>query len=163
MVWIITSILLIAIDQLSKIYFYNNQILYNGYEIIDRFFYFTYLENRGAAFGVLQNGRFFFLIFTLIAIGFMIWYFIKNNNLILRISLLLMISGGIGNYIDRLLRGFVVDFLDFYPLGYDFPIFNFADICVTVGVGILLFYVIFIYKEPEKEIEVSGVKNEDQN
>ena len=156
MIWIAMSIILIAIDQLSKLYFYNNQMLYSGYEIIDNFFYLTYLENKGAAFGLFQNGRWYFLVITIIAIGVMIWYFIKNNNFVLRLSLLLLISGGIGNYIDRLFRGSVVDFLDFYPFGYDFPIFNFADICVTVGVAILIFYVIFIYIEPENEKRYPG-------
>ncbi|MGI6049686.1 MAG: signal peptidase II [Acetivibrionales bacterium] len=163
MFWIIISVLLIVIDQLSKLYFLNNQLLYNGYVIIDKFFYLTYLENRGAAFGIFQDGRWFFIITTIIASGVMVWYFIKNNNFLLRVSLMLIVSGGIGNLIDRVFRGFVVDFLDFYPFGYDFPIFNFADICVTVGVFLFVIYIIFVYKELDDENTLSGVNNEKQD
>jgi len=163
MFWIIISVLLIVIDQLSKLYFLNNQLLYNGYVIIDKFFYLTYLENRGAAFGIFQDGRWFFIITTIFASGVMVWYFIKNNNFLLRVSLMLIVSGGIGNLIDRVFRGFVVDFLDFYPFGYDFPIFNFADICVTVGVFLFVIYIIFVYKELDDENTLSGVNNEKQD
>ncbi len=163
MFWIIISVLLIVIDQLSKLYFLYNQLLYNGYVIIDKFFYLTYLENRGAAFGIFQDGRWFFIITTIIASGVMVWYFIKNNNFLLRVSLMLIVSGGIGNLIDRVFRGFVVDFLDFYPFGYDFPIFNFADICVTVGVFLFVIYIIFVYKELDDENTLSGVNNEKQD
>lgn len=163
MFWIIISVLLIVIDQLSKLYFLYNQLLYNGYVIIDKFFYLTYLENRGAAFGIFQDGRWFFIITTIIASGVIVWYFIKNNNFLLRVSLMLIVSGGIGNLIDRVFRGFVVDFLDFYPFGYDFPIFNFADICVTVGVFLFVIYIIFVYKELDDENTLSGVNNEKQD
>lgn len=167
MLWILAIILLIGIDQLSKLYFYNNRLLFDGYEIIEDFFYFTYLENRGAAFGILQNARWFFIIVTIIAVGFMVWFFIKESNFVFRLSLAFLISGAIGNFIDRLFRGFVVDFLDFFPFGYDFAIFNFADICVNVGVFFLIIYIIFIYKEPAKdktkENDLSGVNNEPQD
>jgi signal peptidase II len=96
----------------------------------------------------------------------MIWYFIKNNNIVFRISMAFLISGAIGNFIDRLLRGFVVDFLDFFPFGFDFPIFNFADICVNIGAFLLIYYVIFIYKEPvsdKGELNNSEVTDEQQD
>ena len=80
----------------------------------------------------------------------MIGYFIKSDNNFLRLALSILIAGAIGNFIDRLFRGYVVDFLDFYPFGYDFPVFNVADICVNVGVFLLVIYIIFIYKEPVK-------------
>ena len=85
-------------------------------------------------------------MFTIVAVSIMIWYFIKNKNVILRISLTLLISGAVGNFVDRLFRGFVVDFLDFYPFGYDFPIFNFADICINVGVFFLIFMLFLFIK-----------------
>ena len=68
-----------------------------------------------------------------------------------RLSLSLLMGGAVGNMIDRLFQGYVVDFLNFYPFGYDFPIFNTADICITVGVALLLVYIIFVYKEPPKD------------
>ena len=148
MLWVLLIIFLTGIDQLSKWYFYTNRFQYDGFVVIKDFFYLTYLENRGAAFGVLQNFRWAFIILTIVAVSIMIWYFIKNNNIVFRISMAFLISGAIGNLIDRLLRGFVVDFLDFFPFGFDFPIFNFADICVNIGAFLLIYYVIFIYKEP---------------
>lgn len=166
MLWIVLVILLTGADQLSKWYFYTNRLQYDGVVVIKDFFYLTYLENRGAAFGVLQNYRWVFIVLTIIAVGFMIWYFIKNKNTVLRISIAFLISGAVGNFIDRLFRGFVVDFLDFYPFGYDFPIFNFADICVNIGAFLLVYYVIFIYKEPvsnKMEPNPSEVTDEQQD
>ncbi len=166
MLWILLIIVLTGADQLSKWYFYTNRLQYDGFVVIKDFFYLTYLENRGAAFGVLQNYRWVFIIITIIAVSVMIWYFIKNNNIVLRASMAFLISGAVGNFIDRLLRGFVVDFLDFFPFGYDFPIFNFADICVNIGAFLLIYYVIFIYKEPESnkgELDSSEVTDERQD
>ncbi|NLL66366.1 MAG: signal peptidase II [Clostridiaceae bacterium] len=166
MLWIALIIILTGFDQLSKWYFYTNKLQYNGYVIIKDFFHLTYLENRGAAFGILQNFRWAFILLTIVAVGIMVWYFIKNNNTILRIALTFLISGAMGNFIDRLLRGFVIDFLDFFPFGYDFPIFNFADICVNIGVFVLAFYVLFIYKEPvndKKSSDFAEVTNEQQD
>ncbi|NLX63637.1 MAG: signal peptidase II [Clostridiaceae bacterium] len=151
MFWIILIVILTGADQLSKWYFYTNRHQYDGFVVIKDFFYLTYLENRGAAFGMLQNFRWFFIILTIAALGFMIWHLIKNKNTVLRLSMTFLISGAAGNLIDRLFRGFVVDFLDFYLFGYDFPIFNFADICINVGAFLLVYYVIFIYKDPAKE------------
>jgi signal peptidase II len=166
MLWVLLIIFLTGIDQLSKWYFYTNRFQYDGFVVIKDFFYLTYLENRGAAFGVLQNFRWAFIILTIVAVSIMIWYFIKNNNIVFRISMAFLISGAIGNLIDRLLRGFVVDFLDFFPFGYDFPIFNFADICVNIGAFLLIYYVIFIYKEPvsdKGELNNSEVTDEQQD
>jgi signal peptidase II len=137
MLWIIMIIALIGLDQATKWYFYVNRLEFDRFPVIKDFFYLTYVENRGAAFGILQNFR---------------WIFIRNKNRVLRLSLALLISGAVGNFIDRALRGFVVDFLDFYPFGYDFPVFNVADICINVGVFFLIIYVVFIYQEPKKAV-----------
>ncbi|MGI6621746.1 MAG: signal peptidase II [Clostridiaceae bacterium] len=164
MLWIILIIGLIGIDQITKWYFLTNQLQYDKFPIIKDFFYLTYLENRGAAFGILQNFRWVFIILTIAVVGGMIWYFIKNRNLVLRTSLAFIISGAVGNFIDRVLRGFVVDFLDFYPFGYDFPVFNVADICINIGVFLLIIYVLFIYHEPKKPIiESNEVPDEQQD
>lgn len=151
--WILMIISLIGLDQWSKWYIFSNRGRFENFEVIKEFFYLTYHENRGAAFGMLQNFRWVFIGLTIIAVGVMIWYFLKNRNIILRIGLAVLIAGAVGNFIDRLFRGFVVDFLHFYPFGYDFAIFNVADVCVNISVVFLLIYFIFIYKEPKKEIE----------
>jgi len=151
MYWILLIAVLIGLDQWTKWFFLVNKDNFKDFEIIKGFFYLTYVENRGAAFGILQNFRWFFIILTVIALAVMVWYFIKNQNKMLRLSLSFIMAGAVGNFIDRLFRGFVVDFFDFYPFGYNFPVFNVADICVNIGVFFLLIYVLFIYKEQEED------------
>lgn len=153
MIWVILMIILVGLDQWTKWFFFVNQSQFSHFEVIKDFFYFTYVENRGAAFGMMQNFRWGFLIITPVVLVFLIIYFIKNRNTLLRSALTFFIAGAVGNFIDRLFRGFVVDFLDFYPFGYDFPVFNAADIFVNIGAALLIIYLIFIYKEPEKEKE----------
>jgi len=150
MLWIILILALIGIDQATKWYVLVNRLQFNKFPVIKDFFYLTYVENRGAAFGILQDFRWFFIILTIVAVGLMTWYFIKNKNRVARMALALIISGAVGNFIDRLIRGYVVDFLDFYPFGYDFPVFNAADICINVGAFLFIIYIVFIYREPEK-------------
>ncbi len=152
MVWAILIALLIGLDQASKIFIYAERVSFEHMEIIKDFFYLTYLENRGAAFSMLQNFRPFFLIMTPIAVGVMIYFFQRQKHGLARIALCLLIAGALGNFIDRLLRGFVVDFFHFYPFGYDFAVFNVADIFVSVGVALLVIYILFIYKEPVHKV-----------
>ena len=127
--------------------------MYERNEVIKDFFYITYCENTGAAWGILQNGRIFFIIMTFIALGFIVFYFFKDKAFIFRLALVFLMSGAVGNLIDRILYGKVVDFLDFYIFKYDFPVFNVADICVNIGTILLIIYLLFIYKEPIKETE----------
>lgn len=155
MLWIILIAGLIGLDQWTKWFFFTNQVQFENFEVIKDFFYLTYLENRGAAFGVLQNFRWGFIVITLGALGALIWYFLRNNHGVLRTALTFLIAGAIGNFVDRLFRGYVVDFLHFYPFGYDFPIFNVADMCVNIGVFFLIIYILFIYKEPKKDLKES--------
>jgi len=151
MYWILLILGLIGIDQLTKWYFLKNKEIFDKFEVIKNFFYLTYVENRGAAFGILQNFRWFFVIITIIALTVMIKYFFRIDNILFRLGLSFLIAGAAGNFIDRAFRGYVIDFLDFYPFGYDFPVFNFADICVNAGVFLLVIYILFVYKEPVRK------------
>ena len=133
---IIIAIFGIALDQISKLYIASNLILYKKNPIINNFFNITYVQNKGAAWGILDGNTVFLVLITLIALFIIIRFIFKEENLtkldILSYGLLL---GGItGNFIDRILRGFVIDFLDFYIFGYDFPVFNIADIMIVVSV-----------------------------
>lgn len=98
---------------------------------------FSYVENRGAAWGMLENHRWVFMLFSALAIVVIVIYLIRRDPpLSLFLSLSLILSGGIGNMIDRTFRGYVVDFIEFYL--FEFPVFNLADCFVVVGAGLLV-------------------------
>lgn len=141
---LIVIFLLIGADQLTKIWAVN-ALATQDIRIWPNIFHFTYVENRGAAFGVLQNKQLFFIITTIIIIGVMFFYLKKIQPTLtgqwLKVAFTLIISGAIGNLIDRIVLGYVRDFL--YAAFIHFPVFNVADILVVVGVGILML-VIFI-------------------
>ena len=121
--------------------------------LINKVFQLCYLENRGAAFGLLQNQRIFFLICALVILIFAIWIYGKLPNaqryLPLRICAVLIVGGAFGNCIDRIRLNYVVDF--FYFKLIDFPIFNVADIYVTVAAFLLVILILVYYKEEDLE------------
>lgn len=132
---------LIALDQWVKAWTVANIALNEQRAFIPGLVNFYYLRNYGAAYSILQNQQWFFTIVTLVVMAGAIWYFIKHikGSLWLLSSLSLVIAGGIGNFIDRVRLGYVVDMfhLDFI----DFPVFNVADMCLTVGVAALCIYI----------------------
>lgn len=129
--------ILIILDQIFKYIVVNQKIVCEN--VINNILNFTYCENRGIAFGIGQGGAKIFAIITiLIIIVALIYVMLKFNKLkmLTLFGIALVISGGIGNLIDRLFRGYVIDYIDFNEI-VDFPIFNFADICIVVGVIII--------------------------
>ncbi|MGT2716754.1 signal peptidase II [Streptococcus respiraculi] len=132
---------LIALDQWVKAWTVATIALNEQRAFIPGLVNFYYLRNYGAAYSILQNQQWFFTIVTLVVMTAAIWYFIKHIKGSLRLlsSLALVIAGGIGNFIDRVRLGYVVDMfhLDFI----DFPVFNVADMCLTVGVMALFIYI----------------------
>ena len=145
----LAAVMLILLDQLSKQWIVNHIPLNAIRKCVPGIFSLTYLRNYGAAFSILQNQQWFFTVITLAVVGAACYYFIKNinGNFWFLFGLLLIISGGIGNFIDRLRLGYVIDMvhLDFM----NFAIFNLADSYLTVGVMILF---IAIWKEEENGI-----------
>lgn len=135
---IVTTVL--VLDQLSKILALKYLKPVGSFPIINNIFRLTYVENRGAAFGILQNQKLFFIIFALLVLGF-IWFYTHNNRLnkIMIYGLSLATGGIIGNLIDRVRLGFVVDYLHIA----NFPVFNIADSAVTIGIALIS---IFIFK-----------------
>ena len=138
----ISILLLIILDQAVKGYVVKEIPLGGMRRFIPKVVSLTYLKNSGAAFSMLENQQWFFTIITLIAMGAAFVYLYRhiNGSIWLLLGLTLIISGGIGNFIDRLRQGFVVDMfhLDFM----NFVIFNVADIYLSIGVGLLLIYLL---------------------
>lgn len=142
---IIIIILGIILDRITKIWAIKELSMGKDLIIIKNFFQFSYLENTGAAFGIFRDKTIFLAIITfIIAIGILFYLFkYKPQSLILRLSLAFIISGAIGNLIDRAYYKYVVDFiLVHYKDVYYFPTFNVADIFVTMGTVLLALYVI---------------------
>lgn len=142
---LIIIILGLLIDRLSKNWALNYLSKGNEVVVIKNFFSFSYLENRGAAFGIFQNKVLLLSVVTIIIIVAMIYYVFKfkPSSKVLRISFALIISGGIGNLYDRIAYKFVVDFILWhYKDVYYYPTFNVADIMTVVGTILLAICVI---------------------
>lgn len=144
----ILFVILVAIDQVTKYMAIINLKGKNEIVIIDKWLHFTYVENSGAAFGIFQNATILFTILTIIIVFGIMWYMLKESNnigIFLKFSLVMIMAGAIGNLIDRIRLGYVVDFI-YSPLGglYNFPVFNFADIYVTCSAIFLIIYLLFI-------------------
>lgn len=138
---------LIALDQITKYFAERDKV---DFTVIDNFFYLSYSVNTGAGFSFLADkewGQLLFKIITPFAlIGFIAFFVfaVKNSYKWLTYTIVLIIAGTIGNFIDRLLNSQVVDFLSFHFGNYIFPTFNVADICLTVGVIMLVIHFLFI-------------------
>lgn len=149
---LIVTILLIAIDQITKYIALINLKPISSTVFIKGFMDFTFVENRGAAFGILEGQRWFFVVITVIISVAIIYAFLKLPNkkeyMYLRVSLVLILSGAIGNVIDRFFRGYVVDFFEFTFINW--PVFNVADIYVVVGTILFAFLLFFVIKEEPK-------------
>lgn len=149
MLLIIISILImvgiVAFDQITKLLVVANIPLHTSVEVIPNIFRFTYIKNDGAAFGMLDNARWVFMVFSSIAIvGVLGYLFIKKpQSKLLCISLAFVVGGGVGNMIDRFRLGYVIDFLDFcaFPKLWMWT-FNVADSFVVVGAGMLMLWMV---------------------
>ena len=140
--------LIITADQISKSLVKSTMALYDVIPVIPGFFQLTYITNKGMAFGInLPVGISFFSGISLIITCFLVWilWCERKNNLLMRISLALILGGAIGNLIDRILFGEVVDFFDFMIGDFHWYIFTIADSAVTVGIISMLFYS-FLFK-----------------
>ena len=150
---ILCSVILIFLDQFTKYLVVGHLKDRPAYVLIRNIFQLEYLENRGAAFGILQNQRVFFYISVLLITAAVIWFYSKvpmeKKYLPLRICAVLILSGAFGNCIDRIRLNYVVDFLYFKLI--NFPIFNVADIYVTVAAFLLVILILIYYKEDDLE------------
>lgn len=134
------SSILLSIDIIIKIIVNNTMKINQSIKIINNFFYLTYVRNTGAAWSILSGKQTFLIIITLIII-ISLFIYIKEKKQYTKkeiISYSLIISGSIGNLIDRIIYNYVIDYLDFNIFNYNFPIFNFADTCIVIGIILLL-------------------------
>lgn len=138
----IIALIIIVIDQITKFLTINNIPLHETREVIPSILSFTYHQNTGAAWSILEGQMIFFYIVTLIVVGVIVYYLHSygKNDKFFAFSLSLILGGAIGNFIDRLFLQYVVDMIRLEFI--DFPIFNVADMALTVGVSLMILYLI---------------------
>lgn len=146
-----TCLILVFFDQLTKYIAYDRLRHKQSVSILKNWFVLEYVENRGAAFGILQNRQIVFIVGAVAVICVALYMYTRipsvKKMIPLRVCAVLIISGAVGNLYDRIIRRFVVDF--FYFKLIDFPVFNVADCYVVVGCFLFAFLILFVYKEDE--------------
>ncbi|RIM30381.1 lipoprotein signal peptidase [Staphylococcus cohnii] len=134
------TIVILILDQITKFIITKTMQIGDSFEVIPNFLSITSHRNNGAAWGILSGKMAFFYIITVIILIILIVFFIKEakHNLLMQIAISLLFAGALGNFIDRVLNGEVVDFVDTYIFSYNFPIFNVADSSLTIGVVLVI-------------------------
>ena len=163
LIWLLISVGVIFLDQITKwlavIFLQGNPSV----SVIPWFIQFSYLENRGAAWGMFADNRWVFMTVSTVAIiAVCVYMFVKRpKSKLLCVSLAFIVGGGIGNMIDRVLLGFVVDFLEFTFM--DFPVFNVADSFVCIGAAMLMLYMTILtvkeYKDEKRAKQLRAGKS----
>lgn len=162
------TLFLIAFDQITK---YLAVICLKGkdaFVILPGIFELSYLENRGAAFGIFQGQKIFFIFMTSVLLCALVYLYVhileENRYKYMRWLIIVLVAGAIGNFIDRCVHEYVIDF--FYFSLIDFPIFNVADIYIVVSVALIMIFICFYYKEEDIDYLVSKfpfVKKKEKN
>lgn len=165
-IWIIVIISAVALDQGSKLLVSEFLSREEPFVIIDGVFRFTYVENRGAAFGMFDEHRWVFMLLSTLGIAAMLFYLWKfrPQSKLACTALSMIIGGGIGNMIDRVALGYVIDFLDFCA----FPslwmwVFNIADSFVCVGAGLLVLYLLMDIVKEYKAAKAAKCADAEEN
>lgn len=145
LLYLITLIVITGGDQFTKHLVSSSMQLGQSQEIINNFFYFTYAHNTGVAWGMLAGHLWLFIIVALVSAVLMIVFFMKTrrNEVLTRFGLVLTFAGMAGNLIDRVVYGYVRDFIDVVIFNYNFPIFNVADMAVVIGVILIIIEIVF--------------------
>ncbi len=155
-IWLGIAVLLVGLDQLIKFWAESSLASVGTIPLIQDVFHLTYVQNFGAAFSTMQNQRVFLVGLTSVLLVVILVLLIskKLRSPWMVASWSLILSGGAGNLIDRIFRsgGYVVDMFDFRLI--NFPVFNFADICVCCGTGLLLLYVLFFERREHERFEI---------
>lgn len=162
LVYYLIALIVIIIDQFTKWLVVTYMEYGESIKIVENFLYLTSHRNRGAAWGILQGQMWFFYVVTIIVVAGIILFIkrLKQHEKLMGWSLGLMLGGAIGNFIDRLFRKEVVDFINTYIFSYDFPIFNVADSALVIGVGLFFIHTILEGKqEKEKQHGTGDIHN----
>lgn len=143
------TLAVLIFDQITKAYIVKTMSVGDSYSVIPGFLNITSHRNTGAAWGILSGKMGFFFLVTIIVLGLLTYFYIKEakGHFWMQIAISLLFAGALGNFIDRMKNGEVVDFIDTYIFGYDFPIFNVADSSLTVGVILILILLLFDSKK----------------
>ena len=146
----VIACLVVIVDQITKAVVVNGLALYSSVPVINGFFNLTHIHNPGGAFGFMANQGeairvFFFLVVACAAMVFVLYFYYKTpeKHFFFRVCLSLIFGGAIGNLIDRIRLGKVIDFLDFYIGQWHWPAFNIADSAITIGIAIYIFHILF--------------------
>lgn len=140
----ILSLIFVFIDQIIKVLISSNMRLYESIKIIPNFFSITYVRNDGAAFSMFEGKQFLLILIAFITIGVLVSFIQKEEKItkLECIAFSFLLGGIIGNFIDRLIIGQVIDYLDFKIFSYNYPVFNLADSLIVCGVLLLIYLVI---------------------
>ncbi len=146
---LVPAAILIILDQWFKMLAVTHLKGQSSFPIIKDVFELLYVENTGAAFSILENQRWLFVVLTSVVMAFLLMVILSGRyrkDILLTASFVLVLAGGIGNLIDRVLYGYVIDFLYFKWI--NFPVFNFADCCLVIGAALMLIFFFFVYEDP---------------
>lgn len=154
MFYYLIALFVILLDQITKWLIVSKMNLGDSIPIIDNILYITSHRNRGAAWGILQGQMWLFYVITIIVIIAIMYYIHKaaRGKWLLGVSLALMLGGAIGNFIDRVVRKEVVDFIHTYIFTYNFPVFNIADSALVVGVIVLMIQMLREERESKENL-----------
>ncbi|MCA9751711.1 MAG: signal peptidase II [Gemmatimonadetes bacterium] len=157
-IFYLVAALVLVIDQITKQWIVHTMILGQSIEVVGTFFRLTYVLNDAAAFGLQLGGRWSFIVVTVVVSAFILFYYTRSERtLTARWALALILGGALGNLADRVRLGEVVDFLHVSVAGFSWPIFNVADIGVSVGVGLLA---IHLFRKEGPSAEADGSEHE---
>ena len=142
---IILSTILLIIDFIIKYMVTNFMMLHQSIKIIPNFLDITYIKNLGGAFNILEGNKLFFILISIVSLIFIVKYIFMDRNItkLDAISYSLIFSGIVGNLMDRIIHGGVIDYIHFTIFGNDMPIFNFSDMCIVIGVVLVMYVLIF--------------------
>ena len=152
----IIALISFIVDRVIKVIVTNNISIYERIVVIPNFFNLTHVTNDGAAFSILSGNTFFLIVVSIVALLLIVFFYLLDENITNKEKLVIMflLGGIVGNLYDRIVYGYVIDYLEFNIFGYNFPIFNFADILIVLSVFVLC---ILTFKKKDDKNEENNI------